>query len=1136
MKKSKRLLALLLASLMTVSCISLPASADEIYSYPAAQTADTPDTQDTPDIIDAKPETADTPDTADTDNDTPEVIETPDVVDTPDIITDSDTETDNSSDTDEPADTDSTPAAHEEDKTPIVTSGQCGENVYYELHKSGTLYIFGSGDMYDFEVDEPATCDHAAPSLTKNPWMSFPVMNAIIEQGVTNIGEEAFKEFKQLESAVISDSVLSIEYGAFDNCSALISIKLSDNLRTIKNDAFRNCVKLEKIDLPETVKEIGLFVFDNCAGLKEINVSERNEVYSSFDSILYNKDRTTLMLCPAAKEHCTIADNVKAIESNAFTGCKYLTEIRLPESLEKIGSFAFTDCTNITSMFIPRNVSLIEQFAFSRCTSLAVIDVSPDNEKYSTSDAMLLNKEKTQLIYCPNGKTNAIIPKSVTSLADYSFGDCLKIEEIIIPDNISSIPYSCFLRCKNLRAIQLPSDLETIKYYAFDQCNSLTDVFFTGSQDKWNSIDIGDSGNEALLNANIHYNKTLTGFDTDPDCDYLYEENEDGTLCLTNYSGSDEIVNIPEEYNGKQITLIAYNAFDRKRSIREITIPKTIQGFRLKSSSYYDDDPNSCYVVSAISSPFAECENLKCINVSPDNEIFQAIDGVLYTTVKYAGAAGDNDLDKLILVCYPSDKDGYEFVVPENVKYIGPYFLEQNNELIESLRGAFFNVKRLKKIFVHEHVEGIFKYDFFITYAVIQGYENTPIYNYSARRLLMFETIGTLDPDKKFDFKYRFVEFEYMQLMITEYVGSDTEVVIPETINGIEVGGISNRAFQDNSFVKKISIPSKLEYIEGVNTLCDFIYDMDRGNDEGYQYQIDNPGYAIIYSQRIPMFVNCENLEEIVVDEKNPRFKSQDGVLFGENIDSDHWTLIQYPQNKPGDTYVVPDFVRTIGSEKNLWGMGYEIQPYQAAAFSNCKNLTNLYIYRNVEEIIEEPFYLNIPVLYVYFASEAYYYALDNNYPFVIITEEYHDTDSDTESDTEFNTETETDTQSDTETDTYTQSDTETETDTQSDTETDTDTQSDTETDTDTQSDTETDTDTQSDTDNEPDLYGDVNGDGKVTAKDSMTVQRYAIKLAELTDEQLIAADVDKDGKVTAKDALYILRCSINLAVLPIVS
>ena len=62
---------------------------------------------------------------------------------------------------------------------------------------------------------------------------------------------------------------------------------------------------------------------------------------------------------------------------------------------------------------------------------------------------------------------------------------------------------------------------------------------------------------------------------------------------------------------------------------------------------------------------------------------------------------------------------------------------------------------------------------------------------------------------------------------------------------------------------------------------------------------------------------------------------------------------------------------------------------------------------------------------------------------------------------------------------------------------------------------------------------GDVNGDGKVTAKDSMTVQRYAIKLDQLSDEQLKAADVDKDGKTTSKDALYILRYSINPAQLP---
>ena len=139
------------------------------------------------------------------------------------------------------------------------------------------------------------------------------------------------------------------------------------------------------------------------------------------------------------------------------------------------------------------------------------------------------------------------------------------------------------------------------------------------------------------------------------------------------------------------------------------------------------------------------------------------------------------------------------------------------------------------------------------------------------------------------------------------------------------------------------------------------------------------------------------------------------------------------------------------------------------------------------------------------------------------------DTATDTNSAIDTETDTETDTNSAIDTETNTETDTDTASDTDTDTETDTDTASDTETDT------ETDTDTESDTETDKDiLYGDVNGDGKVTARDSMIVQRYAIKLAQLTDEQIKVADVDRNGKVNAKDALYILRSSINLAVLPI--
>ena len=59
---------------------------------------------------------------------------------------------------------------------------------------------------------------------------------------------------------------------------------------------------------------------------------------------------------------------------------------------------------------------------------------------------------------------------------------------------------------------------------------------------------------------------------------------------------------------------------------------------------------------------------------------------------------------------------------------------------------------------------------------------------------------------------------------------------------------------------------------------------------------------------------------------------------------------------------------------------------------------------------------------------------------------------------------------------------------------------------------------------------GDVDDDGKISAKDSMLVQRYVINLKKLDDKQLKAADVNEDNKISNKDAIDILRYSINLS------
>ena len=61
-------------------------------------------------------------------------------------------------------------------------------------------------------------------------------------------------------------------------------------------------------------------------------------------------------------------------------------------------------------------------------------------------------------------------------------------------------------------------------------------------------------------------------------------------------------------------------------------------------------------------------------------------------------------------------------------------------------------------------------------------------------------------------------------------------------------------------------------------------------------------------------------------------------------------------------------------------------------------------------------------------------------------------------------------------------------------------------------------------------IYGDIDGDGKITAKDSLSIARHVVKIRMIAEERLPAADVNKDGKITNKDSLEILRYTINMS------
>lgn len=99
------------------------------------------------------------------------------------------------------------------------------------------------------------------------------VSNLIIPNGVTAIGNYAFKNCFGLTSVTIPDSVTSIGQNAFENCTGLTNIVLSNGITTIGDFAFYYCTGLMNITIPDTVTDIGHHAFYDCKNLRNIEIS-----------------------------------------------------------------------------------------------------------------------------------------------------------------------------------------------------------------------------------------------------------------------------------------------------------------------------------------------------------------------------------------------------------------------------------------------------------------------------------------------------------------------------------------------------------------------------------------------------------------------------------------------------------------------------------------------------------------------------------------------------------------------------------------------------------------------------------------------------------------------------------------------
>ncbi len=186
----------------------------------------------------------------------------------------------------------------------IMYSGECGDNLTWELYDDGEMAIKGEGPMMDFDLETPwaeyindiaeVTIADGVTSVGAGAFQSYTKITKVtFGSDVTHIGDFAFVGCSKLGSINFSESVTSIGASAFAECSKLESITLPENLITIGEAAFTGCTSLSQVTIPESVGLIDVWAFDSCSALTKATILSR-DAEIGFDAFYGTSKKFTL--------------------------------------------------------------------------------------------------------------------------------------------------------------------------------------------------------------------------------------------------------------------------------------------------------------------------------------------------------------------------------------------------------------------------------------------------------------------------------------------------------------------------------------------------------------------------------------------------------------------------------------------------------------------------------------------------------------------------------------------------------------------------------------------------------------------------------------------------------------------------
>lgn len=203
----------------------------------------------------------------------------------------------------------------------------------------------------------------------------------------------------------------------------------------------------------------------------------------------------------------------------------------------------------------------------------------------------------------------------------------------------------------------------------------------------------------------------------------------------------------------------------------------------------------------------------------------------------------------------------------------------------------------------------------------------------------------------KMDYDYSYEILNDGTLRLYQYEGTDTNIVVPDTIDGRKVTVLGNSTFQyctQASDIESVTLPDSLTTIEK-----NAFYNCEKLKSVTIPQNVSSIGLAAFVEG-----LSESSLTEIKVDPENPYFSEKDGVVFSK----DGTKLIVFPSGRSGD-YQIPDGTVSVGDYAFYYCVNVSsitvpgsVRSLGEGAFGNCSSLTKAVLNEGLEEIGEYAF------------------------------------------------------------------------------------------------------------------------------------------------------------------------------------